>query len=229
MFAIYVLLWYIFCMRKSIRNIGATLIATASLGVASSPLVRASICGVPDYIQSRVSRILSKTPPHISNQQKHDNSKVDFLVAQNEIVTQWYAQLCSSAHGIFETGWQNKEGRTHIGSLRARTVTGLQQIVREIRKISHNPDMQVLITGGSESGKKNKHIDSGKSHSQWFKLDLSFSEKAWLNDSAQWLLPWLSQKIHRTPHIFSRYRLSLDNGQMVDVYYEPDHLDIRFL
>jgi hypothetical protein len=74
-------------MKKSIKNIGFTLLGAASLALASSPLSRASIRGIPEYVHSSVSSILSDTPPQISSQQKSDNSKIDFSVAQHEIVT----------------------------------------------------------------------------------------------------------------------------------------------
>lgn len=216
-------------MKRSTRIGTVTAVGITLLWAAVNDTSRGMLRGLPSYVQNSISRALSGSPKDIDKKQKESNELVDFRTAEHELISKWYALLSSSQNSVLETGKYDGRGHTYIGHLRARTISGLQQIVSEIRELSKSEEARVLLTGGCESWNHNKHIEKWKSHSAGYKLDIAFSSKMWLNSAGDWLLPWLESKIWLKPDIWSKYSFSLTNKQKIDVFYEKDHLDIRFL
>lgn len=216
-------------MKRSTKMGTVAAVGMVMLWAVANDTWRSLVRGLPGYIKNSVARTLSDSSREIDKKQIESNEYVDFRTAEHELISKWYAHLCSSQNSVLETGEDDGSGQTYIGHLRARTVTGMQEIVKEMRALSGLEDLSVLITGGCESWKHNKHMERGKSHSAWYKLDIAFSSKMWLNSGWNWLLPWLTSKTWSTPIIWNRYSFSLNNRQKVDVFYESDHLDVRFL
>lgn len=199
------------------------------LGVSTNSTLKRTTRWLPDYIRNSVEHIFLGESPEITPQYIDNNTHLSFRTAENELVSEWYALLSSSQNSLLETGKYDKPWHTYIGHLRARTVTGVQEIVKELRILWKDDNIKVLITGAAESWSHNEHIERWKSHSEGYKLDLSFSSKMWFNSSSKWLLPWLQSKIGTKPVLGKKYSFHLTSGQRVDVFYEKDHLDIRFL
>lgn len=216
-------------MKRSTKIGTVAAVGITMLWAAVSDTGRGLLRGVPWYIQNSISRALSDTPGDIDKKQVESNERVDFRTAEHELISKWYAVLSSSRNSVLETGKYDGSGHTYIGHLRARTVRGLQQIVDELRLLSGSNDIQVLLTGGCESWNHNKHIEKWKSHVAGYKLDIAFSSKMWINSGGVWLLPWLESSTWEKPIIWNKYSFSLSNQQKIDVFYERDHLDIRFL